>query len=288
MRTIAGCSHMEGKDPRGPWEQPPVIRTSERFGHVRTTDCYSHVQGSDPGVDVRATAHDTAPPRGPCANNRRLFTHERVGDVRTTDGHSHMQRSDPRRMRTTAGYSHKGRTCANDHRSFAHARARLRGTCANNRWLLAHEDSQPLAFCTCKGRTYALYVRTAVGYSDMQGAGPKVIGTCKGPTQESSSQLFGRTLLGATWSPDGKGPCSNNRSGRTEGAMCEQPPVIRMRQGRTHGGHVRTTTGYMQRSDARGPCVNKAIRIWNSVTCMWSLSSGLQGSMCEQPPAIRT
>ena len=97
MRTIAGCSHMEGKDPRGPWEQPPVIRTSERFGHVRTTDCYSHVQGSDPGVDVRATAHDMAHPGG---------------HVRTTAEYSHMKESgmceQPTVIRTCKGRTHGG------------------------------------------------------------------------------------------------------------------------------------------------------------------------------------
>jgi len=155
VRTIAGCSHMEGKGPRGPWEQPPVIRTSERFGHVRTTDCYSHVQGSDPGVDVRATAHDMAPPRGPCANNRRLFTHERVGDVRTTDGHSHMQRSDPRRMRTAAGYSH-----GPDSGGHVRTTAGCSHMRTVNRWLFAHARVAPMhAMCeqpsvirTCKGR----------------------------------------------------------------------------------------------------------------------------------------
>ena len=248
---------------------------------MRTTAGPSHLQGLDP----RCPGSNQA---GPRANNHRLVACEKVGPMRAMCEHRVFALIGPKgALCEQPPFIRlcKGRTQGSKRRF---SQARPRGPCANNRWLLAHEDSQPLAFCTCKGRTYARYVRTAVGYSDMQGAGPKVIGTCKGPIQESNSQLFGCTLLGATWSPDGKGPCSNNRSGRTEGAMCEQPPVIRMRQGRTHGGHVRTTTGYMQRSDARGPCVNKAIRIWNSVTCMWSLSSGLQGSMCEQPPAIRT
>ena len=146
IRTCKGRTH-------GGCEQPPVIRT--RVGHVRTTTAHSRMHGPDSGGHVRTTAG--------CSHmrtvNRRLFAHARIAPMHANNrrlvGHT---RGGPKRATCeqppSFAHAQVGPTAdANSLRLFA--RARLRGTSANNRWLLAHEDSQPLAFCTCKGRTYA-------------------------------------------------------------------------------------------------------------------------------------
>ena len=171
VRTIAGCSHMEGKGPGGPcgnnrrlfahlkgsdmYEQPTVIRTCRGLtqgsmceqphmtwphpgGHVRTTAGYSHMKES--GMCEQPTVIRTCKGRthGGCEQPPDIRT--RVGHVRTTTAHSRMHGPDSGgHVRTTAGCSHM-RTV--------------------NRWLFAHARVAPMhAMCeqpsvirTCKGR----------------------------------------------------------------------------------------------------------------------------------------
>ena len=197
-------------------------------------------------------------------------------------------------VRTTAGYSHmKGRAQADNRQLVAQGRVRPGGPCANNRRLFEH------------GRVE--HVRTAAGYSHIRTREalckqPPVPRKCKGPKRPcansrvlfahgrvrggrlyaharvgsrgpcaNSNRLFAHTLSCATWAPNGKGPCANNFVGN-EGAMCEQPPVIRTWNGvscivplvlRTARGQVRTTAGYS------------------------NMSGRAQGAMCEQQAVIR-
>ena len=135
--------------------------------------------------------------------------------------------------------------------------------CANNRRFLVN------------ARGPRGHVRTAACYSHMEGSdGGRLYAHARvGPRgpRANSNRLFAHTLSCATWAPNGKGPCANNFVGN-EGAMCEQPPVIRTWNGvscivplvlRTARGQVRTTAGYS------------------------NMSGRAQGAKCEQPAVIR-